>query len=198
MTSISKNGKQPDISNMVFGMKTTTRGIVRFQDWDDMDQFHKLTWIKKFIYEITDPIELRSKEERDRKSPFFKKDYREVKLSRWKKSLMEGTLGDRLAPIEYFYDCELMKFQLSDRQKTEIQRNAELACLKRENEQLKEKNQRYETIEEDYENLQWDNMSLKQDKEKLEKTLKQVSDARDRACEYIAQLKTKIPRFSKK
>ena len=99
--------------------------------------------------------------------------------------------------IEYYYEHELMKFQLSDRQKTEIQRNTELKCLKRENQLLKEKNKEYETIEAKYEDLLWENMTLKQDKEKVETRLQVVSDARDRACDYIQQLKRKINKLDR-
>jgi len=192
--SQNPTGKQPRFTG--WNLHSTMKGV-KFQRWDDLEDYDRLVWIQKFIYDLIDPIDLRSPEERDSKSHMFKKDYRQVKLSRWKKAYKEGTLGSNLDMIEYYYEHELMKFQLSDRQKTEIQRNTELKCLKRENQLLKEKNKEYETIEAKYEDLLWENMTLKQDKEKVETRLQVVSDARDRACEYIQQLKRKINKLDR-
>jgi len=189
---ISTYGKQPKFDHWAM---ISDRNGFRFQDWDELEEYDKLVFIKKYIYEITDPYDNRSSEERDRKSPCFKKDYREVKLSRWKKSLMKGDLKT-ISQIEYYFEHEKLKFQLDYSQKQRIQQNTEIMCLRRTNEELKKQNKKYETIDDDYDNLQWENMDLKNKIEDLEKKVEVLKDSRTNAVEYNKVLKRKIKRLS--
>ena len=189
---ISKYGKQPKFDHWAM---SSDRDGWRFQDWDELEEYDKLVFIKKYIYEITDRYDRRSLKERDRKSPCFKKDYREVKLSRWKKSFMKGDL-QTLSQIEYYFDHERMKFQLDYSHKQRIEQNTEIMCLRRANEELKKQNKKYETIDDDYDNLQWENMDLKNKNEHLERRLEVLTESRANAIEYNKSLRKRIKRLS--
>lgn len=166
--TLKKYGKQPQFKT--WAMISDQRGF-RFQEWDELDESNKLVWIKKYIYEIIDPYDGRSPAERDSKNPMFKKDPRQLKLSRWKKSFMAGNLRE-LNQVEYFFECERMKFQLDYSHKTRIQQNTEIMCLKRTNAYLKEENKKYQTMEEQNEKYQWEIIDLKNTIERLQEQLK--------------------------
>ena len=165
--NLKKYGKQPQFKT--WAMISDKRGF-RFQEWDELDESNKLVWIKKYIYEIIDPYDCRSPEERDTRNATFKKDPRQLKLSRWKKTFMAGSLRE-LNQVEYFYECERMKFLLSDNQKNHIQKNAELMCLRKTNAYLKADNKKYQTMDEENDKLQWEIIDLKNNIQELENRL---------------------------